>query len=75
MADSLANPLRSTDDAAVRPANEDPAQARTYVAAEGIAAEVHLFSDGRFPDVSGFAAGNLDLNYHRIGKAGPDECR
>ena len=75
LADSLANPLRSTDDAAVRPANEDPAQARTYVAAEGIAAEVHLFSDGRFPDVSGFAAGNLDLNYHRIGKAGPDACR
>ena len=73
LADSLANPLRSTDDNAVRPANEDPAQARTYVPAEGIAAEVHLFSDGRFPDVSAFAAGNLDLNYHRIGKAGPDE--
>ncbi|HTU20846.1 MAG TPA: VWA domain-containing protein [Gemmataceae bacterium] len=72
LADSLANPLRSTDDAAVRPANEDPAQARTYVAAEGIAAEVHLFSDGRFPDVSSFAAGNLDLNYHRIGKAGAE---
>ncbi|MGH7173086.1 MAG: vWA domain-containing protein, partial [Gemmataceae bacterium] len=72
LADSLANPLRSTDDAAVRPANEDPAQARTYVAAEGIAAEVHLFSDGRFPEVSGFAAGNLDLNYHRIGKAGSE---
>ncbi len=68
LADSLANPLRSTDDVAVRPANEDPAQARTYVAAEGIAAEVHLFSDGRFPDVSAFAAGNLDLNYHRLGK-------
>ncbi|HZV04261.1 MAG TPA: VWA domain-containing protein [Gemmataceae bacterium] len=72
LADSLANPLRSTDDAAVRPDKEDPAQARTYVAAEGIAAEVHLFSDGRFPDVSAFAAGNLDLNYHRIGKAGPE---
>jgi hypothetical protein len=71
LAESLANPLRSTDDAAVRPANEDPAQARTYVSAEGIAAEVHLFSDGRFPDVAAFAAGNLDLNYHRIGKAGP----
>jgi hypothetical protein len=70
LADSLANPLRSTDDSAVRPANEDPAQARTYVAAEGIAAEVHLFSDGRFPDVAGFSAGNLDLNYHRIGKPG-----
>jgi hypothetical protein len=73
LADSLANPLRSTDDAAVRPANEDPAQARTYVSAEGIAAEVHLFSDGRFPDVSAFAAGNLDLNYHRIGKPAAGE--
>jgi hypothetical protein len=57
LADSLANPHRSTDDAAVRPADEDPAKARTYVPAEGIAAEVHLFSDGRFPDVPGFAAG------------------
>jgi hypothetical protein len=72
LADSLANPLRSTDDAAVRPANEDPSQARTYVAAEGIAAEVHLFSDGRFPDVPSFAAGNLNLHYHRIGRPGPD---
>ncbi len=72
LADSLANPLRSTDDAAVRPANEDPAQARTYVSVEGIAAEVHLLSDGRFPDVAAFAAGNLDLNYHRIGQAGAE---
>jgi hypothetical protein len=73
LADSLANPLRSTDDQAVRPADEDPAQARTYVAPEGIAAEVHLFSDGRFPDVPSFSSGNLDLNYHRIGMAGPGE--
>jgi hypothetical protein len=72
LADSLANPLRSTDDAAVRPENEDPAQARTYVAVEGIAAEVHLFSDGRFPEVSGFAAGNLNLHFHRLGKEGAD---
>src|SRR5262249_16504305 len=59
LADSLANPPRSTDDQAVRPPGEDPAEARTYVAAEGLAAEVHLFSDGRFPDVPAFAAGNL----------------
>jgi hypothetical protein len=72
LADSLANPLRSTDDQAVRPANEDASQARTYVPAEGIAAEVHLFSDGRFPDLADFAAGNLGLNYHRVGKPGPD---
>src|SRR5262249_6638552 len=37
------------------------------------AAEVHLFSDGRFPDVAEFAAGNLDLKYHRVGKEGPDQ--
>jgi hypothetical protein len=72
LADSLANPTRSADDSASRPAGEDPSKARTYVAPEGFAAEVHLFSDGRFPDVPQFAAGNLSLNYHRIGKPGPD---
>jgi hypothetical protein len=72
LADSLANPSRSTDDAAVRPAGEDPAKARTYVSPDGIAAEVHLFSDGRFPDVPGFAAGNLSLEFHRIGVPGPE---
>jgi hypothetical protein len=72
LADSLANPRRSTDDTAVRPAGEDPSKARTYVPADGVAAEVHLFSDGRFPDVPQFAAGNLGLNYHRVGKPGPD---
>jgi hypothetical protein len=70
LADSLANPLRSTDDAAVRPTGAGPG-ALTYVAAEGIAAEVHLFSDGRFPDVPSFASGNLNLTYHRIGGDGP----
>ncbi|HEX5272817.1 MAG TPA: BatA and WFA domain-containing protein, partial [Gemmataceae bacterium] len=54
LAAGLANPARSTDDAASRPAGEDPAKARTYVASEGIPTEVFLFSDGRFPDVSDF---------------------
>jgi hypothetical protein len=72
LADGLANPLRTADDQAVRPAGEDPAKARTYVAPEGVAAEVHLFSDGRFPDVPAFAAGNLALVYHRAGAAGAD---
>lgn len=70
LADSLANPHRSGDDQAVRPAGENPAEARTYVAPDGIAAEVHLFSDGRFPDVPAFAAGNLALVYHRAGAGG-----
>jgi len=72
LAESLANPLRSTEDAAVKPANEDPSKARTYVTADGIAADVHLFSDGGFSDADRFAAGNLDLKYHRIGKPGPE---
>jgi hypothetical protein len=72
LADSLANPLRSTDDQAVSPDNPLPGQNRTYVAAEGIAAEAHLFSDGRFPDLSEFSTGNLELTYHRIGKPGPE---
>jgi hypothetical protein len=74
LADSLANPMKSTLNQAVRPPGEDPAKARTYVdvQVEAVAAEVHLFSDGRFPDVPGFAAGNLGLNYHQIGKPGPE---
>lgn len=71
LADSLANPLRSTDDMAVRPDNADPTKARTYVPTEGVAAEVHLFSDGRFADAAGFAAGSLEINYHRVGN--PDD--
>lgn len=67
LADSLANPRRSTDDAAVRPANEDPSKARTYLPAEGIPTEVHLFSDGRFPDVPDFTTGNLNVRYHAAG--------
>ncbi len=72
LADSLANPTRSVDDQMVRPAGEIPAEARTYVTPDGIAATVHLYSDGRFPDVPQFAAGNLSLEYHRIGAAGAD---
>jgi hypothetical protein len=67
LADSLADPIRSTDNASVEPDNMDPTKSRTYVANEGIAAEVHIFSDGRFPDVDNFEARNLALNYHRVG--------
>jgi hypothetical protein len=72
LADSLANPSRSVDDQMVRPAGENPAEARTYVSAEGIRATVHLYSDGRFPDVPQFSAGNLSLQYHRIGATGAE---
>jgi hypothetical protein len=71
LAESLANPLRSTEDASVRQPELGPGPSRTLVAPEGRAAEVHLFSDGRFPDVPAFSSGNLEVQYHRIGDPGP----
>lgn len=72
LAESLANPTRSTDDASVRPSGVEPGKERTYVAPEGLSAEVHLFSDGRFPDLPDFALGNLQVNFHLAGKLGPE---
>jgi hypothetical protein len=72
LAESLANPTRSADDASVRPANVEPGKERTYIAPEGVAAEVHLFSDGRFGDMPEFAVGNLNINYHMAGNPGPE---
>ena len=72
LASSLANPTRSSDDASVRPANVEPGKERTYVAAEGITTEVHLFSDGRFPDLPDFSLGNLNVTLHTAGKPGPE---
>jgi hypothetical protein len=86
LADSLANPVRSTEDVASRPADEVPGKERSYVPPQGIAAEVHLFSDGRFPDLSEAvlsalnsraagntsALGNLHLTYHLAGNPGPE---
>lgn len=71
-ADGRANPTRTADDQASRPAGEDPEKARTYVSAEGASTEVHLFSDGGFPDVSDFALGNLQMHYHAIGVQGAE---
>ena len=64
LAASLANPLFSTEDAAVRPENPEPGKERTYAAAEGIQADVHLYSDGRFADVPNFALANLQMTFH-----------
>lgn len=73
LADSLANPRKSTENQAVTPLGVDPAQARQYVQpAEGIKADVHIFSDGGFVEESAFAAGNLGLLYHQIGTRGPE---
>ncbi|MBA4188831.1 MAG: hypothetical protein C0467_12605 [Planctomycetaceae bacterium] len=64
LAAGLANPTNSTENEASRPANADPSKDRTYVATEGIAAEVHLYSDGGFPAVNDFALANLAFEYH-----------
>jgi hypothetical protein len=72
LADSLANPTRSTDDASVAPSSPPTGAARQYVTAEGVPTELHLFSDGRFPDMPDFALGKLNLLYHAAGKIGPE---
>ena len=64
LAAGLANPSRSTENEAARPPDAEPGKERTYVATEGVAAEVHLYSDGGFPAVADFALANLTLNYH-----------
>jgi von Willebrand factor type A domain/Aerotolerance regulator N-terminal len=60
LADSLANPGSSPDDSATRP----PTQ--------GIATELHLYSDGRFADVANFRLGNLTPRFHLAGQAGTE---
>jgi hypothetical protein len=72
LAASLANPTRSADDSSVRPANVELGKERTYVAAEGVATHVHLYSDGRFPDLPEFALDNLNLTFHLAGVPGPE---
>ncbi|MFO0850573.1 MAG: BatA and WFA domain-containing protein [Gemmataceae bacterium] len=64
LAASLANPSRSTENEAVAPTNFEPGKERQYVGIEGLQADVHLYSDGRFPPVPEFALANLNLNYH-----------
>jgi len=72
LADSLANPTRSTENEAAKPADPEPGKERVYVPIEGIATDVHLFSDGRFPDVPNFALGRLEMKFHAIGAPGPE---
>jgi hypothetical protein len=88
LAESLANPVRSTEDAASQPEDVPAGQERTFVQARGIAATVHLFSDGRFARLSeaalaglssrqagNFSAlGNLNLHYHAAGKITPGQA-
>ncbi len=67
LAASLANPLRSTDNVASTPDAPGSGLTRRYAEVEGTPAEVHLFSDGRFPDVDDFKLGNLKIHYHAAG--------
>jgi hypothetical protein len=73
LADSLANPSRSSDNAAIVPAGVEPGKERTYVAPEGTPTAVHLFSDGRFPAVPQVALGNLNVQYHAAGQVPGDD--
>lgn len=83
LAESLANPVRSTDDAAMQPDDVREEQRRTMVPTRGVAATiVHFYSDGRFAKLSeatlanlnsqlagiSSSLGNLNLHYHMAGK-------
>lgn len=64
LAASLANPVKSTENEATIPGAVVPGKERQYVPTEGIPADVHVFSDGRFPSPAEFALTNLNLTYH-----------
>src|SRR5205085_2955409 len=71
LADSLANPTRSTENEAAKPENPEPGKERVYVPTEGIPTEAHLFSDGRFPDAPNFARGRPEMRFRAVGRPGP----
>src|SRR5262249_10042895 len=76
LAESLANRLHSTENEASRPENEGPGAERKYAENEGTPTEVHIYSDGRFPDVEDFKLGNLKpLYFHAAGLPGPENVR
>ena len=86
LADSLANPVRSTENVASQPDNPEAGKERTYVPPKGTPTDVHLYSDGRFPDLSDAALanmnsrlagnesalGSLSIQYHLAGTPGPE---
>ncbi len=86
LAESLANPVRSTEDVAVQPQDVPEGQERVLVPVKGISAVVHLYSDGRYAklteaSLANLAAkqtgktllGDLNLRYHRAGQSGADK--
>ncbi len=85
LAESLANPVRSTEDVASQPQDVPEDQKRTFVQTRGLKAIVHIFSDGRFAKLSEAAlqglslrmakddaTGGLNIRYHAAGKV-PDK--
>jgi von Willebrand factor type A domain/Aerotolerance regulator N-terminal len=86
LAESLANPVRSTEDSAVQSQQEVPkGTERNMVPVKGVTALVHLYSDGRFAKLTDAALANLSskqtgknllgdlrLSYHRAGQQGPE---
>src|SRR5262249_7275060 len=53
-----------------------PGVERKYAETQGTPTEVHIYSDGRFPDVEDFKPGNLKpLHFHAAGVAGADSVR
>ena len=86
LAESLANPVRSTEDVASQPEGVPEGAERTMVPPKGVSTVMHLYSDGRYQKVSeatlaGLGAreagstnalGNLVVHYHRAGVAGPE---
>lgn len=82
LAESLANPVRSTEDTASQPEDVPEDQKRTIVQTRGISTVVHVFSDGRYAKLSEASldrlslrradndatSGGLNLRYHMAGK-------
>lgn len=72
LAASLANPIKSTENESTIPGGVEPGKERQYVPTEGVPAEVHLYSDGRFPNPADFALTNLNIEYHVPPATGAD---
>lgn len=75
LAESLANRLHSAENEVSRPEVETPGVERKYAEIVGTPTEVHIYSDGRFPDVEDFKLGNLKPLFHAAGLPGPKNVR
>lgn len=68
LAEGQANPRRSAEEGVVEQINESSNKmGRSMGKPDGIATEVLIFSDGRFPDVNNYALGNLHPSLIAIG--------